>query len=56
MFEPRRNGLSIVFVVLIYDAVSLTTYFIAPREKWDLDSGNTEFLIHSFESYTHELR
>ena len=50
MFEPRRNGLSIVFVALIYDAVSLTTYFI------DLDSGNTEFLIHSFESYTHELR
>lgn len=56
MFKPRRNGLSIVFIALIYDAVSLTTYFIASREKWDLDSGNTEFLIHSFESYTHELR
>lgn len=56
MFEPRRNGLSIVFIALIYDAVSLTTNFITLREKWDLDSGNTEFLIHSFESYTHELR
>lgn len=28
MFEPRRNGLSIVFVALIYDAVSLTNYLL----------------------------
>lgn len=33
MFKPRRNGLSIVFIALIYDAVSLTTYFITLRVK-----------------------
>ncbi len=47
MFEPRRNGLSIVFVALIYDAVSLTTYTSSHPEKsgiWTVEIRNSSYI------------